>query len=85
MSETISNWFTRWWDWIDERDIDKHLVSLAIMYGTIKVTEWSMKYAMTYPAEASSAGSAAIIAAVTGPYMVLQAAAIKFYFDSRTK
>lgn len=72
------------WDWIDKRDIDKHAVAVAVMWGTTRVTEWSMTYAMTYPADASSVGSAAIIAAVTGPYMALQAAAIKFYFDART-
>lgn len=78
------NWLTRLWDWIDERDIDKHVISVAIMYGTVKVTEWSMAYASTPQPDASSVGIAAIIAAVTGPYMALQAAAIKFYFDARS-
>ena len=69
---------TRFWDWIDAREVDKHLVSLAILWGTVKVTEWAMAFAGTH------ADNYAAIAAVTGPYCTLQAAAIKFYFDNRT-
>lgn len=76
--------FLRLWDWIDKRDIDKHAVSLAILWGTVKITEWSMGYANAHADAANGMGIAAIIGAVSGPYMALQAAAIKFYFDSRT-
>ena len=77
------NWVTRWWDWIDQRDIDKHTLSIGILWGTVKLTEWAMVFAS---ANASRPGLevAAIIGAVTAPYMALQAAAIKFHFDSRT-
>jgi hypothetical protein len=75
--------FTRLWDWIDSRDVDKHIVSLCILYGTVKVTEWAMAFAALH-ADKAGIEIAAIIAAVTGPYMALQAAAIKFYFDSRS-
>lgn len=71
------------WDWVDKRDIDKHLVSVCIMYGTIRVTEWAMAFTSLHP-DKPGLETAAIIAAVTAPYMALQAAAIKFYFDART-
>ncbi len=74
---------TRSWDWIDERDIDKHAVSLAILYGTVKVVAWAMEYAGAH-ADKSGVETAAVIAAVSAPYMALQAAAIKFYFEART-
>lgn len=74
--------FGRIWDWIDKRDIDKHVVSMAVLFGTIKVTEWSMMFASLH-ADKPGIEIAAIIAAVTTPYMALQAAVIKFYFDSR--
>lgn len=74
---------TRWWDWIDKRDIDKHAVSLAILYGTVKVTSWAMSYASAFTTK-SGLEVAAVIAAVSGPYMALQAAAIAFYFKART-
>lgn len=77
----MNNWLARLWNFIDERDIDKHAVSVVIMYGTIKVTEWAMKFAEAHPSPESLAGTAGIIAAVTGPYMALQAAAIAFYFN----
>lgn len=76
-------WLTRWWDWIDERDIDKHALSLGIFYGTIKVTHWAMEYASAFTLK-SGIEVAAVIAAVTAPYMALQAAAISFYFKART-
>jgi hypothetical protein len=78
------NWLARFWDFIDKRGIDKHVVSMAVMWGTVKITEWSMTYANTHADAANSVGIAAIIGAVSGPYMALQAAAIKFYFDARS-
>jgi len=72
------------WDWIDKRAIDKHVVSIVILYGTWIVTDWAMGFAAaTSIAERPGLESAALIAAVTGPYMALQAAAIAFYFKAR--
>ncbi len=75
---------SRLWDWIDQRQIDKHALSLGIFWGTMKLTEWAMAFAS---ANSNRAGIevAAVIAAVTAPYMALQAAAIKYYFESRSR
>ena len=73
----------KFWDWIDKRDIDKHTLSVGIFYGTVKLTSWAMAFANAHPDKAGLE-IAAIIAAVTGPYMALQAAAISFYFKART-
>lgn len=70
------------WDFVDKRDIDKHTVTIFIMWGTWKLTEWAMAYAAMTHAK-SGVEVAAIIAAVTAPYMALQAAAIAFYFRAR--
>lgn len=83
MGAVIDNWLTRLWDWVDARDIDKHLISVCIIYGTIQITEWAMRFANSHPDPTNGLGTAAIIAAVTTPYMALQAAALKFYFDTR--
>lgn len=72
----------RLWDWVDKRQIDKHVLSVGIFYGTVKLTGWAMLYASTHP-DKPGIDIAAIIAAVTAPYMALQAAAIKFYFEAR--
>ena len=77
------DWLRRFWNFIDERDIDKHVISLLIMLGTFKVTFWAMDFAETVHNQ-PGLEVAAIIGAVLGPYMALQAAAIKFYFTSRT-
>ena len=71
----------RAWNWIDDRDIDKHGVSLLILWGTWAVTRWAMHFAET--GERPGLEVAAIIAAVTAPYCALQAAAIGFYFKAR--
>lgn len=75
-------WLTRGWDWIDNRAIDKHIVSIGIFYGTIIVTQWAMRYA-ELSAVKSGIEVAAVIASIMAPYMALQAAAIKWYFEAR--
>ena len=76
-------WIARWWDWVDQRDIDKHLVCWAVLYGTVIETQWAMGFAIQH-ADKPGIEIAAIIAAVTTPYMALQAAVIKFYFEARS-
>lgn len=78
-------WLTRIWDWVDRREVDKHTVSICVLYGTVVVTRWAMNFAEVQSSLGRSGTEiAAIIAAVLGPYSLLQAAAIKFYFDNRT-
>lgn len=72
------------WDWFDRRQIDRHLASIAIFAVTWKLTEWAMAFAGSHP-EKPGLEIAAIIAALTGPWSLAQAAALKFYFDSRDK
>jgi len=71
------------WDWIDNRDLDKHAVSICILIGTVKVTAWACIFAEAHM-DKSGAELAAVIAAVIAPYMALQAAAISFYFKARS-
>lgn len=73
----------QFWDFIDGRQIDKHAVSVAILYGTILVTKWAMHYAEAH-ADKAGLEVAAVMAAILAPYMALQAAAISFYFKART-
>lgn len=74
----------RLWDWVDDRDIDKHLVSLAILYGTVAITRWAMHYADGH-ADKAGLEVAAVMGSILAPYMALQAAAISFYFKARTR
>ena len=76
-------WITRTWDWIDSRQIDKHAVSLGVLYGTVLVTRWAMAYAERF-SDKSGVEVAAVIAAIMAPYMALQAATLGFYFKART-
>lgn len=70
------------WDWVDARQVDKHIASAIILLGTIQVTQWAMTYATAHT-DKSGIEIAAIIAAVLVPYNALQAAALSFYFSAR--
>lgn len=78
----VAHYASLGWDWVDKRQIFERFVSLAILFGTVKVTGWAMEYAETH-AEKTGIEAAAIIAAVCAPYMALQAAAIAFMFKAR--
>ena len=73
----------RLWDWVDKRQIDKHALTMGVFWSTVKLTEWAMVFAAAH-ADKPGIEIAAIIAAVTAPYMALQAAAIKYYFEARS-
>lgn len=74
----------QFWDWIDRRQIDAYAVSFAILFGTIKITDWAMDFIDAHP-DIDGLKAAAIIGAIMGPWSLLQGAAIKFLFDARQK
>jgi hypothetical protein len=80
MAVTVTT-LTEMWDFIDKREIDKHVVSAIIMLGTVKVIRWAMAFAAAHAADQNTS---IIIAAVELPYMALQAAAIQQYFKARS-
>ncbi len=57
---------------------------IRIFYGTVKITQWATMYAQIFETK-PGIEVAAVIAAVMAPYMALQAAAIKFYFEARPR
>ena len=77
----IAALLARFWDWIDQRDVDKHLMAWAIMYLTIKMSLWTVDFV----GATTRAGTdvAAIIAAIWLPWSGVQAVVIKWYFDAR--
>lgn len=70
------------WDWVDKRQIDAYAISLAILYGTVIITDWAMTFVEKYP-DMDGLKAAAIIAAIMAPWSALQAVAIKFLFEAR--
>lgn len=70
------------WDFIDKRDIDKHIVAGIILWCTIEITRWAMHYAAN--GDRPGLEVAAIIGAVVGPWAILQGAIAKWYFDVRS-
>ena len=41
-------WATQLWDWIDKRNIDKHILSVGVFWGTVKLTDWAMLFASSH-------------------------------------
>lgn len=74
-------WLARFWDWIDTRDIDKHVVSVVVLFFTWRLTEWFMHFSETCTKPGLE--TAAIIAAVSAPWAALQTKVIEYYFKAR--
>lgn len=85
------------WDFIDNRDIDKHLVAVSIivffLWAAVDITRWGYGFAESW-LEAVKAGKAisgtevaAVIAAIGGPWGLVTAAVlatvVNFYFKVR--
>jgi hypothetical protein len=75
--------FSYVWDWVDERDVDKHFIATVTMYFMVYLIQWAEHYAALNVARPGWE-VAAVIAAVNAPYMAMQAVVLKFYFDYRT-
>lgn len=71
----------QFWDFIDRRQIDAHVVNAITLFGTIKITSWAMNFAEH--ADRPGIEVAAILGAVGLPWAGLQAAMVKFVFDAR--
>ena len=71
------------WDWIDKRDIDKHVASWAVFYATWHIVTEIIKYIQANPAK-SGVEIGAIVAALMVPWSSLQGFALKWYFEARS-
>jgi len=70
------------WDWIDKRQIDAWITLIFSLWMTADVLRWAMDFADAHP-DFDGLKMAAVIAAVVGPWVTMQAALIKFHFEAR--
>lgn len=73
-------WLARAWQFVDDSQLDAHVLTVFLGWGTYKVTAWAFAYTA---AHAPSSDVALVLGAVLGPWSLLQGAAVKFYFDAR--
>ena len=88
---------SEFWDWVDKRDIDKHLTAQAIIWafliGSYRMVLWGWDFARSW-LDAAKAGKvisgtevAAVVAAIGGPWSLLVGAVlatvVNFYFKAR--
>lgn len=74
---------SQFWDFVDRRQIDAQLVSVAILCGSFKILLWSFDFAQN--GNRPGIEIAAIIGAIATPWAILQSAAIGFIFQARSR
>lgn len=72
----------RFWDFIDRRAIDKHVMAWAVFAITVHLMIWSAHFAVT--STRSGTDIAAILAALWAPWNLVQAGVVAWYFKART-
>lgn len=72
------------WDFVDRRDIDKHVTAWAVFGMTFYLGDWVLDYVFAHP-DKPGLEVAAIVTAIMLPWTPVQAAVIKWYFEARTE
>ena len=71
-------------DFLDARAVFRRLAFIVVLIGTARITDWAMQFAQQWLASSKSgADVGVVIAAVTGPFAILQGAVIRFYNEDR--
>ena len=70
------------WQFIDDRDIDKHAMAWAVFYVTLELLHWTLNFVWVYP-EKPGLEVAAIVGAIMATWTPVQAIVIKWYFEAR--
>ena len=73
---------SQFFDLIDKRQVDAWSVLVFSLWMTYVVLDWAMDFANAHP-DLDGLKMAAIIGAVVAPWVTMQAALVKFYFDAR--
>jgi len=74
---------TQFWEWFDNRDIDKHLMSWAVFFVTCYLIYWTTEFVWAHH-EKPGLDIGAIVAALMLPWTPVQAAVIAWYFRARS-
>jgi hypothetical protein len=69
------------WNWAEQHHVDSLVVIIVTLSLTVRVVEWAMAYAYAPGTGFSGTDKAAIIAAILGPWGLMQGAMFKFYTD----
>lgn len=84
MTDVLSNWLTKWWDFVDTRGVVRRIVLGISLWMLWDVSKWSMAYADTALSMGKTDASlAAVMVAAGGPATMLAGWVIKVYVDSR--
>jgi hypothetical protein len=70
------------WDFVDKRDIDKHIVTWWSFYVTFYLLDWALEYVFKHP-DKPGLEVAAIVGAIMVPWTPVQGAIVKWYFEAR--
>jgi hypothetical protein len=80
------NWslrqFSLIWDFVDQRQIDRHAVCLIVLYYTGRIVEWALEFVDKHP-EKPGIEVAAILGAVMMCWNPVLTVVIKWFFVER--
>lgn len=75
--------FSQLWDFVDNRNIDKHIVAFLVVIQTYRITGWAFEFARQVESQ-PGLEIAAIITAILAPWTALVLAVAKWYFERLT-
>jgi hypothetical protein len=81
MADLLNNWFTRWWDFIDSRQIVRRIAFFVLLAMTWNSFTWAMEFVSTTTKSGAEVGL--MVAAVTVPIGYLQKAIVELYNEAR--
>ena len=73
------------WAWVERHHVDALLVLAFTLGITLRVMDWAFEYSYEQVLGISGAERAAIIAAVLGPWGLMQGAMVKWYMELKAK
>ena len=76
-------WLTKWWDFIDSRQVVRRVIVLGTWVVTLHLIVTLIQWAIAPATERSGADIAMILGAAMTPITILQGFVTSFYFNSR--
>lgn len=83
MADELKNWFTIWWDWVDNRQVIRRIIVIGTWIVTLQLIMTLVKWAIAAENLRTGADIAMILGAAMTPITILQGFVTSFYFNAR--
>ena len=83
MAEILNNWFTIWWDWVDNRQVIRRIIVIGTWIVTLQLIMTLVQWAIAAENLRTGADIAMILGAAMTPITILHGFVTSFYFNAR--